>query len=113
MAVDDATGAIQEMRFVPSESTFAYFEMLAGYLRSHGKPVAFYSDKHSVFRVAKADAKSGHQTTQFGRALLELNIEILCANSSQAPIFERRGGGSNARTGRFRIAWSRRCGWTA
>lgn len=84
VAVDDATGAIQEMRFVPSESTFAYFEMLAGYLRSHGKPVAFYSDKHSVFRVAKADAKSGHQTTQFGRALLELNIEILCANSSQA-----------------------------
>jgi hypothetical protein len=30
VAVDDATGAIQEMRFVPSESTFAYFEMLAG-----------------------------------------------------------------------------------
>jgi transposase len=84
VAVDDATGAIQEMRFVPSESTFAYFEMLAGYLRLHGKPVAFYSDKHSVFRVAKADAKSGHQATQFGRALLELNIEILCANSSQA-----------------------------
>lgn len=84
VAVDDATGAIQEMRFVPSESTFAYFEMLAGYLSSHGKPVAFYSDKHSVFRVAKADAKSGHQATQFGRALLELNIEILCANSSQA-----------------------------
>lgn len=84
VAVDDATGAIQEMRFVPSESTFAYFEMLAGYLRSHGKPVAFYSDKHSVFRVAKSDARTGHQTTQFGRALLELNIEILCANSSQA-----------------------------
>lgn len=84
IAVDDATGAIQEMRFVPSESTFSYFEMLAGYLRSHGKPVAFYSDKHSVFRVAKSDARTGHQTTQFGRALLELNIEILCANSSQA-----------------------------
>jgi len=84
VAVDDATGAIQEMRFVPSESTFAYFEMLAGYLREHGKPVAFYSDKHSVFRVAKSEAKTGHGATQFGRALLELNIEILCANSSQA-----------------------------
>lgn len=84
VAVDDATGAIQEMRFVPSETTFAYFEMLAGYLRAHGKPVAFYSDKHSVFRVAKSEAKTGHGTTQFGRALLELNIEILCANSSQA-----------------------------
>lgn len=82
MAVDDATGAIQEMRFVPSESTFAYFEMLAVYLREHGKPVAFYSDKHSVFRVAKSEAKTDHGATRFGRALLELNIEILCANSS-------------------------------
>lgn len=46
--------------------------------------MARYSDKHSVFRVAKSEAKTGHGTTQFGRALLELNIEILCANSSQA-----------------------------
>lgn len=30
VAVDDATGVIQKMRFVPSESTLAYFEMLAG-----------------------------------------------------------------------------------
>ncbi len=41
-------------------------------------------DKHSVFRVAKQDTKTGHGMTQFGRALAELNIEILCANSSQA-----------------------------
>jgi hypothetical protein len=46
--------------------------------------VAFYSDKHSVFRVNKPDAKGGSGMTQFGRALAELNIEILCANSSQA-----------------------------
>ncbi len=98
VAVDDATGAIQQIRSVPSESTLAHFQMLAGYLRDHGKPVAIYSDKHSVFRVAKTDATTGHQTTQFGRALLELNIEILCANSSQAAIFERRGHGSSART---------------
>ncbi|TBE83445.1 ISNCY family transposase, partial [Rhizobium ruizarguesonis] len=42
------------------------------------------SDKHSVFRVAKKEAKGGQGMTQFGRALCELNIEILCANSSQA-----------------------------
>ncbi|RWY81258.1 ISNCY family transposase, partial [Rhizobium sp. WSM1325] len=53
-------------------------------LRDHGAPVAFYSDKHSVFRVAKKEAKGGQGMTQFGRALCELNIEILCANSSQA-----------------------------
>jgi hypothetical protein len=35
--------------FVPSESAFAYFEVLQRYLATHGKPVAFYSDKHSIF----------------------------------------------------------------
>jgi len=69
---------------VASESTFSYFEALELYLLQHGRPVAFYSDKHAVFRVSKQDAKSGHGMTQFGRALNELNIEILCANSSQA-----------------------------
>ena len=82
--VDDATSRLMQMRFVPSESTFAYFEALELYLREHGRPVAFYSDKHSIFRVSKEDARSGHGVTQFGRALRELNIEILCANSSQA-----------------------------
>lgn len=37
-----------------------------------------------MFRVAKSEARTGHGTTQFGRALLELNIEIPCLNSSQA-----------------------------
>ncbi|MES4992491.1 ISNCY family transposase [Phyllobacterium sp. 22229] len=82
--VDDATGKLMQLRFVRSESAFTYFEALALYLRQHGAPVAFYSDKHSVFRVAKKDARGGQGMTQFGRALCELNIEILCANSSQA-----------------------------
>ncbi|WGD48618.1 ISNCY family transposase [Bradyrhizobium sp. CB1650] len=82
--IDDATSTLMELRFVASESTFAYFETLKGYLRQHGKPVAFYSDKHSIFRVSNEDAAGGDGMTQFGRALSELNIEILCANSSQA-----------------------------
>jgi hypothetical protein len=82
--IDDATGRLMRLLFVPSESTFAYFEALRGYLEAHGCPVAFYSDKHSVFRVAKRDAKGGQGMTQFGRALAELGIEILCASSSQA-----------------------------
>ena len=82
--IDDATGRLMQLRFVPSESAFAYFEALQGYLEAHGCPVAFYSDKHSVFRVARKEAKGGQGMTQFGRALAELNIEILCANSSQA-----------------------------
>ena len=50
--VDDATSRLMELRFVASESTFAYFEALKAYLCRHGKPVAFYSDKHSIFRVS-------------------------------------------------------------
>lgn len=82
--VDDATSRLMELRFVASESTFAYFEALKAYLGRHGKPVAFYSDKHSIFRVSNENAVSGNGMTQFGRALSELNIEILCANTSQA-----------------------------
>ena len=82
--VDDASGRLMQLRFVPSESTFAYFEALQGYLETHGRPIAFYSDKHSVFRATQKDPKGGQGMTQFGRALAELNIEILCANSSQA-----------------------------
>jgi hypothetical protein len=82
--IDDATGRLMQLRFVVSESTETYFEALRGYLETHGCPVAFYSDKSTVFRVAKQDAKGGHGITQFGRALSELNIEIICANSSQA-----------------------------
>jgi hypothetical protein len=82
--IDDATSTLMGLRFVQSESTFSYFEALESYLGQHGRPVAFYSDKHTVFRVANQSAKSGHGMTQFGRALNDLNIEILCANSSQA-----------------------------
>jgi hypothetical protein len=81
--IDDATGKLMQLRFVPSESTSSYFDCLRGYLDAHGCPVAFYSDKHTVFRINR-DAKGGSGMTQFGRALAELNIEIICANSSQA-----------------------------
>jgi len=40
-----------ELRFVKSESASDYFDSTVSYLGRHGKPVAFYSDKHSVFRV--------------------------------------------------------------
>lgn len=82
--IDDATSTLMHLKFVKSESTFSYFGALEAYLHEHGRPVAFYSDKHTVFRVAKQGTKTGHGMTQFGRALNELNIEILCANSSQA-----------------------------
>jgi hypothetical protein len=82
--VDDATSRLMALRFVASESAFDYFRATCDYLQRHGKPIAFYSDKHSIFRVNSKDAIGGEGVTQFGRALSELNIDIICANSPQA-----------------------------
>ena len=82
--VDDATSRLMQLQFVESESTFAYFHAARAYLEAWGKPVAFYSDKHGVFRVNHPGALGGDGMTQFGRALHALNIDIICANSSQA-----------------------------
>jgi transposase len=82
--VDDATSRLLQLHFTPSESTFSYFEATRSYLEQHGKPVSFYSDKASVFRVNHKHATGGDGHTQFGRALFELNVEGICANSSQA-----------------------------
>ena len=72
MYVDDATGNLMEFRFVEAESSFDYFAATRAFLARHGRPrlAAFYSDKHSIFRVARTDSsgRSGGMT-QFGRAL--------------------------------------------
>ena len=68
--VDDATSKLVHLRFCGSENAFDYFEATKAYLAVYGKPLAFYSDKHAVFRtaqVSKKDATTG--MTQFGRAL--------------------------------------------
>jgi len=82
--IDDATSRLMELRFVDSESTFDHFHATRRYLERYGKPVAFYSDKHPVFRVNQTGATSGSGLTRFGRALHDLNSDILYANSAQA-----------------------------
>ena len=82
--VDDATSRLMHAQFVPSESTFDYFRATRAYLARYGKPIAFYSDKHAVFRVNAKEARAGSGLTQFGRALSELNVEIICANAPQS-----------------------------
>jgi hypothetical protein len=79
--VDDATSRLMQLRFVVSESAFDYFQTIRAYLETHGKPVALYSDKHGIFRVNAKDAVGGDRITQFGRALMDLNIDIICANT--------------------------------
>jgi hypothetical protein len=82
--VDDATSRLMTVLFTGVESTFAYFEATRQYLELYGKPLAFYSDKASVFRVNAKSATGGYGHTQFGRALYELNIDGHCANTPAA-----------------------------
>ncbi len=67
-------------RYRESESTFTYFDATRGYLKQHGKPLAFYSDKASIFRINNQIAAGSDGQTQFGRAMNELNITGICAN---------------------------------
>ncbi len=55
--IDDATGRLMNLRFSDTESAFDYMVATREYLDQHGKPVAFYSDKHSIFRVNQEHLK--------------------------------------------------------
>jgi len=93
--VDDATSRLMELCFADVESTFDYFRATRRYLERHGKPMAFYSDKLSVFHVAAKDrAASGPGVSQFGRALRDLNIDSICANSPEAKGRVERANGT-------------------
>ena len=82
--IDDATSRLMQILFNGTESTFGYFEATRRYIDQHGKPLAFYSDKASIFRINKASATGGDGHTQCGRALFELNIDGICANTPAA-----------------------------
>lgn len=83
--IDDATGQLGELWFVPHENFFGYAEAARHYFERYGKPVAFYSDKHGIFHVnTEQTISTGSGLTQFGRAMEELDIQILCANTPQA-----------------------------
>jgi len=83
--IDDATGRLGELWFVPVETFFAYCEASRHYFECFGKPVAFYTDKHGIFQVNQPSPLGmGKGLTQFERAMQELDIQIMCANSPQA-----------------------------
>lgn len=82
--IDDATSKIMYCKFCQAETTYDYMEGIKTYIETHGKPQAFYSDKHSIFRVNKQETQQGKKQTQLGRALKELKIELICAHSPQA-----------------------------
>jgi hypothetical protein len=81
--IDDATGRTFG-KFAQVESTGAYMDITREYIMRFGIPRTFYSDKHGIFRVNREGCVKEEMITQFGRALKELDIELICANSPQA-----------------------------
>ena len=70
---------------MPGAGRRVTYEASRHYFEHYGKPVAFYSEKHGIFRVNQEQTIGlGSGLTQFGRAMLELDIQIICANSPQA-----------------------------
>jgi transposase len=82
--IDDATGKLVQLLFAKSESFFSYCRAAEGYFTRCGKPSALYSDKHGIFRVNQPSAGDSDALTQFGRAMQELHVPIICANTPQA-----------------------------
>ena len=79
--VDDATSEVLAARLVDQESYFAYGAVCKTYFRSVGVPMAFYSDRFSVFKVNHPYQQA---ITQFNRAIIPLGIHLYCATSPQA-----------------------------
>ena len=79
--IDDASGRLQYAQFVPAETTRAYLQGLRSYVQVFGRPVAFYSDRHSIFRKHDPEDPT---PTQFERAVRALDIAPILALSPQA-----------------------------
>ena len=91
--VDDATSKLLALHFAEHETTHGYFELVRKHIIAHGVPLAFYSDKYGVFRINVPSGKE-RELTQFGRAMEELSIELICANSPQAKGRVERANGT-------------------
>lgn len=87
---DDATGKILSAQFFVSETTEGYFHLLQRLLRRCGVPTAFYGDRSGVFVrnddywTLEEELAGQRQPTQFGRALSQLGITFIAAQSPQA-----------------------------
>jgi DNA-binding CsgD family transcriptional regulator len=81
--IDDAT-SYTLARFYPAGTVEAHLDLLERWLRRHGRPLALYSDRHSIFEPQDKGRALPDAETQFGRALRELGIELIRAHSPQA-----------------------------
>ena len=82
--IDDATSQLLHLRLEESETTQGYFRGMKEYLKKHGRPICLYPDRHSIFRQNQGSDLKELNDPQFTRAMKELDIEVICANSPQA-----------------------------
>jgi transposase len=87
--IDDATSRIMDGEFADYEGTFTLFAATEHYLKTYGRPLSLYVDKHSTFNINRQATieeglKDQKPLTQFGRAMEDLRIELILANSPQA-----------------------------
>jgi transposase len=82
--IDDATGRLTDLRFVPAETTKGYLQGLRAHVAAHGVPLALYSDRHGIFRLNAKGVDRGDGLTAFGRVAARLGIEQICALTPQA-----------------------------
>jgi hypothetical protein len=97
--IDDATSR-WFARFVTSDSTVENMNVLESYVKEHGRPLGFYTDKASIFQTAvktkRDEGRAGKDRaelppTQIGRALQEMGIAWTAAHSPQAKGRVERG----------------------
>ena len=83
LVVDDATGTVVDALFCEREDAHSYFVLIQGLVQHLGAPVALYTDRHGVFRHTPGSGLTG-MPTQFSRAMEELGIQMIFAQSPQA-----------------------------
>src|SRR5882672_1372266 len=86
--VDDATNRLRA-RFSEEETTRASYDVLEAWVRQDGLPGSLYVDRDSIYRcegqASVAEQLAGQERqTQFGRAMAQLGVELILANSPQA-----------------------------
>lgn len=98
--IDDATSRILHLEFVDEEDTLSLMRTTKTYLRKHGRPVAFYVDKGSIYNVNRSPSieeqlRAADPVTQFTRAMGELGVKVILAHSPQAKGRVERGFGTH------------------
>jgi len=84
-AIDDATGQITKATFSANEGVVAVFTFWRDYVLKHGKPLAIYLDRFSTYKISHKAAEDNRELmTQFGRAAMQLEIELITAYSPEA-----------------------------